>query len=73
MDIYGQLLRKTFTYLIPAAFLSYFPVLHVLGRPLPDGLPLLAAYLSPLVGPLMLVAAFAFWRVGVRHYGGTGT
>ncbi len=73
MDIYGQLLRKTFTYLLPAAFLSYFPVLHVLGRPLPDGLPTLAAYLSPLVGPLMLAAAFAFWRVGVRHYGGTGT
>lgn len=73
MDIYGQFFRKTFTYLIPAAFLSYFPVLHVLGRPLPDGLPLLAAYLSPLVGPLMLAAAFAFWRVGVRHYGGTGT
>ena len=37
------------------------------------GLPSLAAYLSPLVGPLMLAAAFAFWRVGVRHYGGTGT
>jgi ABC-2 type transport system permease protein len=73
MDIYGQFLRKTFTYLLPAAFLSYFPVLHILGRPLPDGLPLLAAYLSPLVGPLMLAAAFAFWRVGVRHYGGTGT
>ncbi|GGL70503.1 ABC transporter permease [Deinococcus aerolatus] len=73
MDIYGQFLRKTFTYLIPAAFLSYFPVLHVLGRPLPDGLPLLAASLSPLVGPVMLAAAFAFWRVGVRHYGGTGT
>lgn len=73
MDIYGQFLRKTFTYLLPAAFLSYFPVLHVLGRPLPDGLPSLAAYLSPLVGPLMLAAAFAFWRVGVRHYGGTGT
>ncbi|CAM3230808.1 ABC-2 family transporter protein [Deinococcus saxicola] len=73
MDIYGQFLRKTFTYLLPAAFLSYFPVLHVLGRPLPDGLPPLAAYLSPLVGPLMLAAAFAFWRVGVRHYGGTGT
>lgn len=73
MDIYGQFLRKTFTYLLPTAFLSYFPVLSVLGRPLPDGLPTLAAYLSPIVGPLLLAAAFAFWRVGVRHYGGTGT
>ncbi|WP_369409436.1 ABC transporter permease [Deinococcus arboris] len=73
MDIYGQWLRKTFTYVIPAAFLSYFPVLHILGRPLPDGLPPAAAFLSPLVGPLLLAAAFVFWRVGVRRYQGTGT
>ncbi|WP_345453059.1 ABC transporter permease [Deinococcus aluminii] len=73
MSIYAEWLRKTFTYLIPAAFLSYFPVLHLLGRPLPDGLPGWAAYLSPIVGPLMLAAAFAFWRVGVRQYHGTGS
>lgn len=73
MDIYGEWLRKTFTYLIPAAFLSYFPVLHVLGRPLPDGLPGWAAFLPPVIGPLLLAAAFAFWRVGVRHYHGTGS
>ena len=73
MDIYGEWLRKTFTYLIPAAFLSYFPVLHVLGRPLPDGLPEVAAFLAPLVGPALLAAAFAFWRLGVRRYQGTGT
>ncbi|BDP40717.1 ABC transporter permease [Deinococcus aetherius] len=72
LGIYPAALRKTFTYLIPAAFLSYFPVLHVLGRPLPDGLPGWAASLSPLVGPLMLSAAFAFWRVGVRRYHGAG-
>ncbi|GGK13139.1 ABC transporter permease [Deinococcus malanensis] len=73
MDIYGTFLRKTFTYVIPAAFLSYFPVLFVLGRPLPDGLPVAAAFLAPLVGPALLAAAFAFWRFGVRHYQGTGT
>lgn len=73
MDIYGGMLRKTFTYLIPAAFLSYFPVLHLLGRPLPDGLPGWVAYLSPVVGPIMLALAFTFWKVGVSHYQGTGT
>lgn len=73
MGIYETWLRRTFTYLIPAAFLSYFPVLYVLGRPLPDGLPGWAAYLSPIVGPLILAAAFAFWRVGVRRYHGTGS
>lgn len=72
MDIYGTWLRRTFTYLIPAAFLSYFPLLHVLGRPLPDGLPHWAAFLPMVVGPLLLAAAFAFWRVGVRHYHGAG-
>lgn len=73
MDIYGTWLRRTFTYLIPAGFLSYLPVLHLLGRPLPDGLPTWAALLGPLAGPLLLTAAFAFWRSGVRHYQGTGT
>ncbi|MFC4427433.1 ABC transporter permease [Deinococcus navajonensis] len=73
MDIYGTWLRRTFTYLLPAAFLSYFPVLHLLGRPLPDGLPTGAAFVAPLVGPALLALAFAFWRFGVRHYQGTGT
>jgi ABC-2 type transport system permease protein len=73
MDIYGTWLRRTFTYLIPAAFLSYFPVLHVLGRPLPDGLPRWAAFLPLVIGPLLLAAAFAFWRVGVRRYHGAGS
>ncbi|WP_135229405.1 ABC transporter permease [Deinococcus fonticola] len=72
MDIYGHLLRKTFTYVLPAAFLSYFPVLHLLGRPLPDGLPGWVAFLSPVMGSLMLAAAFAFWKVGVSRYQGTG-
>lgn len=72
MDIYGTCLRRIFTYLIPAAFLSYFPVLHVLGRPLPDGLPPWAAFLPMVIGPLLLAAAFAFFRMGVRHYHGAG-
>ncbi|KQR27994.1 ABC transporter permease [Deinococcus sp. Leaf326] len=73
MDIYGEWLRRAFTYLLPAAFLSYFPVLHLLGRPLPDGLPGWAAYLAPMAGPLVLGAAALLWRVGVRHYQGTGS
>lgn len=73
MDIYGQFLRKTFTYLIPAAFLSYFPLLHILGRPLPDGLPAWGAYLSPVLGPLLLALAFGFWKIGVGRYQGTGS
>ncbi|MGM9321305.1 ABC transporter permease [Deinococcus aquaticus] len=73
MDIYGRALRRTFTFIIPAAFLSYFPVLRVLGRPLPDGLPDWAALLPLPVGLLALSAALSFFRFGVRHYQGTGT
>lgn len=68
MEIYGAALRKTFTYLIPAAFLSYFPFLKILGRPLPDGLPDWVAYLSLPVGLIGLVLAFLVFRFGIRHY-----
>lgn len=73
MDIYGDVLRKTFTYVLPAAFLSYFPVLHLLNQPMPDGLPGWAAFLAPVMGTVMLTAAFAFWKIGVGRYQGTGT
>lgn len=72
MDIYQNWLRKTFTYFIPSAFLSYFPVLHILGKDLPDGLPSVLAFISPLVGLLMLTLALLFFRFGLRHYQGTG-
>jgi len=73
MHIYAKWMRRFFTYVIPAIFLSYYPALYFLDRPDPLRMPPFAPFLSPVVGFSILAAALAFWRFGIRHYTSTGT
>jgi ABC-2 type transport system permease protein len=73
MSIYNDWLRRFFTYVVPAALVSYYPALYILDKPDPLGLPRAMSFLAPLAGGGLLALAFAFWNVGVRHYQGTGT
>lgn len=73
MHIYPDWLRRTFTYVLPAIFLNYYPALYFLNKPDPFHLPAFTPFLSPLVGIGMLAAALAFWRFGIQHYQSTGT
>jgi len=73
MHIYSQWMRRFFTYILPAIFVNYYPALFFLDKPDPFGMPAFAPFLAPLVGIGLLLASFAFWRFGLRHYTGTGT
>ena len=67
MHIYEAWLRSIFTFLIPMAFVNYYPALYLLGKPDPFGLPAWMPFLSPLVALLVFRLALAAWRVGVRR------
>ncbi len=71
--IYQRWLQRFFTFVIPLACVSYFPVLAILGRPDPLGSPAWFQWLAPLAGPLFLLLALRTWQVGVRHYTSTGS
>lgn len=73
MHIYQPWLRRTFTYVVPAIFLNYYPALYLLERPDPLGMPAWSPFAAPFVGLAFLAAAVAFWRFGVRHYQSTGS
>lgn len=73
MHIYPAWLRNFFTYFLPAALLNYYPALYFLDRPDPFGLPGYMPFLAPVAGGLVLLAALAFWRFGIRHYQSAGT
>ena len=51
----------------------YYPALYFLGKPDPFGLPRRSRSWRRWPGSALLAVGFAFWRVGVRHYQGTGT
>ncbi len=73
MSIYQDWIRNFFTYILPAIFLSYYPVLYILNKPDPLHMPWFAPFLSPFVGAGVLALGLVFWQFGIRHYQSTGT
>jgi len=72
MNIYDSWMRRFLAYVIPTAFVSYFPTLYILGKPDPLGLPQWLQLASPVVAALTLLAAATVWRFAVRHYRSAG-
>ncbi len=60
---YNWWIRLVLTFIIPIAFLTTFPAAALIG--LLDPLYLL---LAPIIAGMLLLAARAFWRVGLRSY-----
>lgn len=73
MHIYPDWLRRTFTYMVPAIFLNYYPALYFLGKPDVLGMPVFFSFVAPVVGVGVLIVALQFWHFGLRHYQSTGT
>lgn len=73
MHIYPDWLRRTFTYIVPAIFLNYYPALYFLGKSDPLGLSPVWSFVAPVVGAGVLLVALRFWRFGINHYQSTGT
>ncbi|KAA2264604.1 ABC transporter permease [Solihabitans fulvus] len=73
ITVFGGWLRKLLAFVVPGAFVSYYPTLAVLGRPDPLGAPGWVSWLSPVVALVAMTAAGWLWRFAVRHYRGTGS
>ena len=73
MHIYQAWLRSIFTFVIPMAFINYYPALFLLGKPDLLGLPGWVPFLAPFIAVTVFAGALAAWRVGVRHYQSTGS
>ncbi|MDQ3163321.1 MAG: ABC-2 family transporter protein [Actinomycetota bacterium] len=72
IGIFARWLRGLVVFVVPLAFVAYFPALYVLGKDDALGLPRELQYASPLVAVATTVAAAAIWRNAVRHYRSAG-
>jgi ABC-2 type transport system permease protein len=73
LHIYNRWLQGAFLYFVPLALTSYYPVLYILGKPDPLGLPTILQFLAPLVAALFFAVGLVIWRLGLRHYQSTGS
>jgi ABC-2 type transport system permease protein len=72
VDILSTWLRRFLAYIVPLAFVCYFPALYILDKPDPLGLPHAFDFLSPLVAAGATAVASVAWRFAVRHYRSAG-
>ncbi|MEV0678399.1 ABC-2 family transporter protein [Actinosynnema sp. NPDC050436] len=73
VTVYSGWLRRVMAFVIPTAFVAYYPALALLDRRDPLGGPDFLGWVSPLVALAAAGAAGLVWRFAVRHYRGTGS
>lgn len=72
ISIYNKLIQTIMIYVIPFAFVNYFPAQYLLRK---EDMALYNEaymYIAPLVGVGIYVIAYIFWRISVRRYTSTG-
>ncbi len=73
VNVYSAPLRWVMAFIVPGAFVAYYPSLALLGKEDPLGLPGWVSWTSPLVAALAAAAAGLVWRFAIRRYRGTGS
>jgi ABC-2 type transport system permease protein len=74
ISIYQPWFRKFFTFVVPIACFTYFPILAILGKQ--DSLtysPHWFQWFAPVFGFLFFLVTLRIWRFGERHYRSTGS
>ena len=69
IDVYSNVFRKVFTYIIPLACVNYLPLQYLLGYP---NATLLYA-LSPLFSVVFFAVSYLFFRWALTKYKSTGS
>jgi ABC-2 type transport system permease protein len=74
ISIYTRGVRLILSFVFPFAFMNYFPATFLLHKTETAlNLSPEIGLLTPLVGIIWFTIAYAFWRIGLKHYQGTGS
>lgn len=72
LKIFPTAVRFGLTFVMPLAFVAYLPAAVLLGRTGELSVPAPVAYLAPLLGGVLIVLAYRFWRYQSRFYSSSG-
>jgi ABC-2 type transport system permease protein len=73
LHIFSEWLRNLLAFVVPLAFVSYYPALVLLDRADPLGLPDGVRFAGPAAAVAAAFLARTVWRIAVRHYQSTGS
>lgn len=69
ITIFNDSFRFIFTFILPVAFMAYYPSLVILR---PDNVPVLS-WLSPVLGVVAFYGSYKLWMKGASKYDGSGS
>lgn len=72
ISIYPKPLQILMMYIVPFAFVNFFPVQFLLRKPDMALFPSVFMYIAPFVGIILYLLSYAFWRFSIKHYHSSG-
>lgn len=72
VSIFAKPVQVLLIYVVPFAFVNYFPSQFLLRKDDMQAYPEVFLYLTPVVGAVMWGAAYLFWRYSIRFYKSSG-
>ncbi len=72
ISIFNKFIQTILIFVIPFAFVNYFPAQFLLRKEDMSAYPEVFMYIAPLVGLVMYIISYGFWRFSLRFYKSTG-
>jgi ABC-2 type transport system permease protein len=72
ISIFNKFIQNLMIYVMPFAFVNYFPAQYFLRKEDMSAYPEVYIYLTPVVGIAMYILAYLFWRYSIRFYKSSG-
>jgi len=69
LEIYNALIIFSVSFVVPFAFVNYYPAQLFIGKGIAPGF----AYLSPVVAMITFAVAYSVWKLGLKNYQSTGS
>lgn len=73
ISIYSKSIQFILTFILPYAFISYYPAHQWLNKTDPLTFHPVIQYMNPAVGILLMLIAYRFWLFGLKSYKSTGS
>ncbi len=73
ITVFPKGIQFVLTFILPFAFMNFYPASALLDKPIPEGYPAVLPFLTPLAGVLVFSLSILLWNWGLKHYKSTGS
>jgi ABC-2 type transport system permease protein len=73
LHIYPAILQFMLTFVVPVAFINFYPAAAILGKNPGTAFPIEPAAIVPVIGMMLFTLSVMFWNRALKKYQSTGS